>query len=740
MPLRDRVAHVRPGHSLGWRLPAAIALLIGIVLFTYVWVGQALLERTLADAGSQRLKTAAQVLARLLDRTAALAQIRKSAASPELIAYLGDPAPERAAAAREALRLLSFTQARRVELWDRRGNRVLDFTRTGPPEVPPIDRVPPEGVSPLAATNGIVHYDFSVPIQDGLGHIVVRTAFTPANPEAISRLVGQYALALIGNRDGTVWFDLTRPVPGPALRADREGVFEFQDAAGDTFVGSAVFIGAAPWVAWVQFPREQLVLPGAAFWRQMVPMAVLFLLIGAGLVWATTTRITRPLAALSAAAGAVAAGDFSQRIQVGSRDEVGLLADSFNVMTSVIQESRLRLEARVAERTAELAAARAEADAANRAKSEFLSLMSHDLRTPLNAILGFAQLLEHEDLTPEQAEHVGHILSGGRHLLALISDVLDITRIESGQLGLSVEAIPVRELVLEKAALVRPLAQQRGITVTVDDVFGDATVKGDRQRLSQVLLNLLSNAVKYNRPKGAVTISGAGVGAGRYRITVTDTGIGLTDAQRSRLFRPFERLGAEQTAVEGTGLGLALSRALAAAMGGSLGLTSTPGAGSTFWVELPEAGTLPHAEPVTTPDTLHVPATQGGVILYVEDNLPNVKLLQRILQKRAGVRLLHASTGAEGLEMARAVRPGLMLLDLHLPDMRGERVLNELTSDARTRDVPKVVVTADATPGLARRLESKGAIACLTKPLNIGDVLRLVDRLLRPAHGEPIDA
>ena len=231
--------------------------------------------------------------------------------------------------------------------------------------------------------------------------------------------------------------------------------------------------------------------------------------------------------------------------------------------------------------------ARLEAERANRAKSAFLSNMSHDLRTPLNAILGFAQLLELDDRPDDRQESVAQILRGGTHLLSLINEVLDIARIEAGHLSLSMEPVHALEIVELAAELVRPLAAQRGISVVIDKAAAaDIVVLADRQRLNQVLLNLLSNAVKYNRPNGTVTIGFEAVAGGRVRLTVTDTGAGIAEEKRRLLFQPFERLGAEQTAIEGTGLGLALSRGLAEAMGGALGVDSEVDRGSTFWIEL----------------------------------------------------------------------------------------------------------------------------------------------------------
>jgi PAS domain S-box-containing protein len=389
----------------------------------------------------------------------------------------------------------------------------------------------------------------------------------------------------------------------------------------------------------------------------------------------------------------------------------------------------------------EVQLARLEAERANLAKSEFLSRMSHDLRTPLNAILGFAQLLELERLGSEQADNVRQILRGGRHLLSLINEVLDITRIESGHLSLSTEPVPVAEVIQQTVSLIRPLAAQRDITIDVPALpREDEVVLADRQRLTQVVINLLSNAVKYNRSGGRVTIAFVGGSRERRqpsRLTVTDTGAGISPESLKLLFQPFERLGAEQTSTEGTGLGLALSRALAQAMGGRLGVDSVVDQGSAFWIELPAAD----AAAARAPEDEHAaaPATRAfakrGTILYVEDNVANVRLIERILKRRPGVELLHAPQGSVALALVRERRPDAILLDLHLPDMPGEEVLRLLWTDVKTRSVPTIIVTADATPGLARRLQAAGAAACLTKPLDIGDVLRVLDDLL----GTPVE-
>ncbi len=302
----------------------------------------------------------------------------------------------------------------------------------------------------------------------------------------------------------------------------------------------------------------------------------------------------------------------------------------------------------------EIKTARLEAERANRAKSEFLSRMSHDLRTPLNAVLGFAQLLGTDQLLPSQSECVQQILRGGQHLLDLINEVLDIARIEAGHLSLSHEPVPVRETVRLALDLVAPLAAQRNITLTLEDGPEDGrSVMADRQRLNQILLNLLSNAVKYNRPGGRVIVAFERMSPTRFRIKVTDTGAGIPRQKLQLLFTPFERLGAESTAVEGTGLGLALSRGLAEAMGGSLGVVSEVDHGSTFWVELEPTEERTAEAVYARADHAGVkPSPRPATVLYIEDNNSNVRLMERVLGRRPGITLVHAAQGLTGIALA----------------------------------------------------------------------------------------
>jgi len=418
---------------------------------------------------------------------------------------------------------------------------------------------------------------------------------------------------------------------------------------------------------------------------------------------------------------------FGQTLNPDSADE-GLVANTRDVTERRLSEEALRR-------------ATAEAEAANRAKSEFLSRMSHELRTPMNSILGFAQLLERASLPANQQRGVQHILTAGRHLLRLINEVLDIARIESGRQQLSLEPVRLGAVLEEAVVLARPLAAQAGLVLTADDVPGEAMfVRADRQRLVQVLLNLLSNAVKYNRPGGEVGLGWETVPAGeggdpRVRLRVRDTGVGIAPEKLDQLFVPFARLGAEYSDVEGTGLGLALSQRLVEAMGGQLVLEHSGDDGSSFAVELrlsrdPVEGlALRSAAAAPAPAA---PPRSPVTLLYVEDNLANLSLVETILAARPGWKTIPALQGRLGADLACEHAPDLVLLDLHLPDVQGDEVLRRLRADRRTARIPVVMISADATPRTIDRLRAEGADAYLTKPLDVDEFLATIDRLLPP--------
>ena len=381
--------------------------------------------------------------------------------------------------------------------------------------------------------------------------------------------------------------------------------------------------------------------------------------------------------------------------------------------------------------------AREAAEQSNLAKSEFLSRMSHELRTPLNSVIGFSQLLQMGELSQKQSQNVNYILKAGEHLLNLINDVLDIARIESGRSGISLEPVEVAATLRECLELIEPMAAQRQISINMGDSLEETRyVMADAQRLRQVLLNIMTNAVKYNKHQGSISLSCEQLG-NRLRINVSDTGPGIAPGKLAKMFTPFERLGAEQTGVEGTGLGLALCKHLMEVMHGTIGVMSRMGEGTTLWVEfgisenpaqLKQLRTTPLVEALN----YHTPRT----VLYVEDNLSNLKLIEAVVATVPGVRLLTAMQGTLGLEVARQHRPDLILLDLHLPDLNGDVVLRRLQEDPRTNPIPVVVISADATQSQINKLLAAGAREYITKPVSVRTFLRMLERVL---SDDPVD-
>jgi len=383
----------------------------------------------------------------------------------------------------------------------------------------------------------------------------------------------------------------------------------------------------------------------------------------------------------------------------------------------------------------ELHKAMAVAEKANLAKSDFLSSMSHELRTPLSAILGFAQLMESGSPlpTPSQKRSIDQILQAGWYLLELINEILDLALIESGKLSLSPEPISLAEVMHECQDMIEPQAQKRGIRVTFPQFEIRYFVKADRTRVKQVLINLLSNAVKYNKVGGTVVVDCTTSTAERIRISVKDTGEGLTPDKLTQLFQPFNRLGKEAGIEEGTGIGLMMSKRLVELMGGVIGVKSTVGVGSVFWIELnltaePQPAT---AEPTAVAQAQVQADAQLRTLLYVEDNPANLMLVQDLIARRPDIRLLSAADGDRGIEIARAARPDVILMDINLPGISGIQALKILRADPATAHIPVVALSANAIPRDIEKGLEAGFFRYLTKPIKVNQFMDTLDVALK---------
>jgi PAS domain S-box-containing protein len=393
------------------------------------------------------------------------------------------------------------------------------------------------------------------------------------------------------------------------------------------------------------------------------------------------------------------------------------------------------------EHEAELRKARAEAEAASSAKSEFLSSMSHELRTPMNAILGFAQLLQRDKRAPlsaAQLEKVGYVLQGGEHLLRLIDDILDLSRIEAGHVMMSPEPVGIDEVLAEVRQTLEPMAARAGIALTVPPTAGAAALQVivDRTRFTQILINFGSNAIKYSKPGGKAEIRVQVVAGERVRLIVSDDGIGIPLDKQDKIFQPFQRAGQEVGPIEGTGIGLSITKRLAELMGGNVGFRSTPGEGSDFWLELPLHEKAAVASGAKDAGTSHARLADADgdevLVVYIEDNPSNIAFMQGVMDELPRVRLVAVPNAEVGIEVVRDLRPRLVIMDINLPGMSGYDAVRHLRQWPETKDIPVIALTAAAMLGDRKRLEQAGFQRYLTKPAKVAELLAAIEELALP--------
>ena len=417
------------------------------------------------------------------------------------------------------------------------------------------------------------------------------------------------------------------------------------------------------------------------------------------------------------------------RKNIGSH--IILLAMEDITARKLAEAERARLDKVLLDKNIELENARFVAEKANLAKSEFLSSMSHELRTPLGAILGFAQLMESGSPSPTQKRSIDQILKAGWYLLELINEILDLALIESGKLSLSVEPVSLAEVLHECEEMVEPQAKKHDIGVVFSRLDIPYFVNADRTRVKQVLINLLTNAIKYNRAGGSVTVTCTPIPPNSIRISVQDTGAGLNPEQLAQLFQPFNRLGLNANAEEGTGIGLVVSKRLVESMRGRIGVESTVGIGSVFWVELnltTEPLVVVYSANSTTEANAHVQGdAQLRTLLYVEDNPSNLMLVEDILERRPDIRLLSARDGFSGIEIARSSLPDVILMDINLPDISGLKALKILAADPATAHIPIVALSANAIPRDIEKGLKAGFFRYITKPIKLSEFMDTLD-------------
>ncbi|MBF8275729.1 MAG: sensor hybrid histidine kinase [Candidatus Brocadiaceae bacterium] len=492
----------------------------------------------------------------------------------------------------------------------------------------------------------------------------------------------------------------------------------YPDYRGVPVFGVSINMPEYEWLLVAEVDKAELFAPLTSLGVivSMVSAICVVLVVVAGILYSLS--ISRPINKLKRTAQKIVLGELWRRVQVKNQDEIGELAASFNTMTEKLHK------------------AIDEANRANEAKSLFLSSMSHELRTPMNSILGFAQVLKndpHVPLTATQRQSVELILSSGDHLLELINDILDLSRIETGKLSISPEIILVDSVIEEVVAIIKSIAVKYGVTVTVKFVQSGVYIMADRTRLKQVMTNLLTNAVKYNRKNGSVIVSYELRDNDMLRIKVEDTGYGIAEDKLGLLFQPFNRLGKELTNIEGTGIGLTITRRLVELMDGHIGVESVVEKGTMFYVDFKrvQKPVMEMVDITTMQESQKTKNYKNRTILYVEDNPANLMLVQSILKRRPQIELLSAANAESGIAIARAKRPDIIIMDINLPGISGYEALEILRDGDETKKIPVIAISANAMLKDVEKGKVAGFLNYITKPINVSHFLQVVDDVLK---------